>query len=83
MPHTIVDELSELVENVRALARTALAARAIDRDGDAVVDVLGSADAEMFWVKQPLLEVLRVVATIPPEVLRLIDDLAVLRPSPT
>ena len=80
VPHAIVDELSELVENVRAASGVTLAARAIDRDGDAVVDVFGGADAEMFWVKRPLLEVLRVLANIPPEAMRLMDDLAQLRP---
>jgi hypothetical protein len=34
----------------------------------------------MFWVKQPLLEVLRVLADIPPDAMRLMDDLAQLRP---
>jgi hypothetical protein len=79
MPHTIVDTLHKLVDNVAATPDAEFTAERVDRDGDGVVEVRIGQVTERFYVKAPLLAQLAALAKAPEATMPLLRALGQLR----
>lgn len=79
LPHTIVDSLRELVDNVAAWPDAEFAAQGVDQDGDGVVEVGDGRTTERFYVRAPLLAQLSALAAAPQATVPLLRALGQLR----